>query len=128
MGVARMPTHGSCRPVVSMVVALPLASIVRRGSRMLEVGLSAIDTVTSWPVEMPPSTPPLLLETKPCGVISSPCSLPFCTMAQARADLHALHRMDAHHRCGDIGVQAPVYRLAPAHRHTARDDFDARAA
>ena len=48
IGVARIPTQGSCRPVVSTVVARPLLSIVRRGRRMLEVGLSAIDTVTGW--------------------------------------------------------------------------------
>ena len=47
---------------------------------MLEVGLSASDTVMSCPVEIPPSTPPLLFEAKPAGVISSPCSLPFCAM------------------------------------------------
>ena len=52
--------------------------MVRRGSRMLEVGLSAIETVTSCPVEMPPSTPPLLFDRNPLGAISSPCSLPFC--------------------------------------------------
>ena len=71
MGVARMPTQGSCRPVVSMVVAAPRTSIVRRGMRMLDVGLSAIDAMTSCPVEMPPSKPPLLLEANPAGVISS---------------------------------------------------------
>src|SRR5207247_2352233 len=80
IGVARIPTQGSCRPVVSTVTASPRVLMVRRGNRMLEVGLRAIDTVRSWPVEMPPSTPPLLLETKPRGVISSPCSLPFCTI------------------------------------------------
>ena len=35
-----------------------------RSTRMLDVGLIASDTVTGWPVEMPP-TPPALLLRKP---------------------------------------------------------------
>jgi hypothetical protein len=35
------------------------------GVRMELVGLMAMDTVMSWPVEMPPSTPPALLPPKP---------------------------------------------------------------
>jgi len=58
IGVARMPTHGSCRPNVSTTAGCPALSIERRGVRMLEVGLIAIDTVMSCPVEIPPSTPP----------------------------------------------------------------------
>ena len=38
--------------------AVPSRSIERRGRRMLEVGLMAMLTTTSWPVEMPPTTPP----------------------------------------------------------------------
>ena len=47
---------------------------------MLEVGLSAMPTTTSCPVAIPPSVPPALLERKPSGVSSSPCSLPFCVI------------------------------------------------
>ena len=36
----------------------------------------AMLAMMSCPVEMPPSTPPALLDKKPCGVISSPCSVP----------------------------------------------------
>ena len=49
-----------------------------RGLRIELVGLIAIVTSMSWPVEMPPSTPPALLLRKPCGVISSPCVVPRC--------------------------------------------------
>src|SRR5258706_14616 len=58
---------------------LPPVSTVCRSRRMEDVGLIAIDTVTSWPVEMPPSTPPALLERKPSGSISSECSVPNCS-------------------------------------------------
>src|SRR5471030_1870419 len=58
IGVARMPTQGSCRPWVSMVAGRPCKSMVRRGLRMLDVGLIAIDTVIGCTLEMPPSTPP----------------------------------------------------------------------
>ncbi len=78
MGVARMPTQGSWRPKVSTTVGWPARSMERRGVRMELVGLIATDTRRSWPVEMPPSTPPALLPTKPCGVSSSPCSVPRC--------------------------------------------------
>ena len=50
--------HGSWRPVVSTVVGFPRRSIERRGTRMLEVGLSAMPTTTSCPVAIPPSVPP----------------------------------------------------------------------
>src|SRR5206468_4276441 len=62
IGVARIPTQGSWRPVVWTVVGLPLRSIERRGTRMLEVGLSAMLTRTSCPLEMPPRVPPALFE------------------------------------------------------------------
>jgi hypothetical protein len=58
-------------------VGLPSLSIERRGRRMLEVGLTAMLTTMSWPVEMPPRMPPALLDRKPSAVISSPCSVPF---------------------------------------------------
>ena len=73
-----MPTQGSWRPKVSTITGLPSLSIERRGVRIEEVGLIAIETVMSCPVEIPPSTPPAWLPTKPCGVSSSPCSEPFC--------------------------------------------------
>src|SRR5439155_1056904 len=84
---ARMPTQGSWRPVVCTVVGSPLRSMERRGRRMLEVGLSAMLTRMSWPVEMPPSVPPALFERKPRGVSSSPCSEPFCSIAAKPAPI-----------------------------------------
>src|SRR5205823_2327744 len=48
--------------------------------------------------------------------------------AEAGADLDALHRVDAHHRRGDVGVQAPVYGFSPAHRHAFGNDVHARPA
>src|SRR5690606_28548804 len=72
IGAARMPTHGSWRPRVWMTVGSPAMFTERRGLRMLEVGLIASETRIGWPVEMPPSTPPARLPTKPPGVSSSP--------------------------------------------------------
>jgi hypothetical protein len=66
---------------------LPALSIERRGVRIDEVGLIAIDTVMSCPVEIPPSTPPALLPTKPSGVSSSPCSEPFCATERKPAPI-----------------------------------------
>ena len=43
---------------------------------MLEVGFSASEATTSWPDEMPPSTPPASFFKKPRLVISSRCSVP----------------------------------------------------
>ena len=80
MGAARMPTQGSCRPWVSTTLALPSRSIERRGLRIELVGLIAIETARSWPVEMPPSTPPALLLRKPSGVSSSPWVVPRCAI------------------------------------------------
>ena len=59
----------------------------------------------------------------PAGVISSECSVPLLRDArEAGADLDALHRVDAHHRLREVGVEPAVDRLAPADRHAARDD------
>ena len=66
----------------------------------------AISATRSCPVEMPPSTPPALLLAKPVGVSSSPCSLPrWLTAPKPAPDLHALDRVDAHQRVGDVGVE-----------------------
>ena len=78
IGVARMPTHGSWRPKVSTVAGSPARLIDWRGLRIELVGLIAMLTVMSYPVEMPPSTPPALLPTKPADVSESPCVVPRC--------------------------------------------------
>ena len=65
MGMARMPTQGSWRPLVATVTSAPCTSMLRPGFTMLEVGLRAMLATMSWPKEMPPSRPPALLERKP---------------------------------------------------------------
>ena len=39
---------------------------------------------------------------------------------EAVADLHALHRLNAHHRLGDVGIQLVEHRLAQAGNHPMR--------
>ena len=58
MGVARMPTQGSWRPVVITSTGLPCTSIERPGMRRLEVGLKAVCTTISCPELIPPRMPP----------------------------------------------------------------------
>src|SRR3990167_2498687 len=79
MGVARRPTQGSWRPVVTTSTSAPDTSTVRPGRRRLDVGLKATEQVTGWPVEMPPRMPPAWLLRNPSRRISSRCSLPFCS-------------------------------------------------
>ena len=100
----------------------PALSIERRSRRIVEVGFTAIVTTMSWPVEMPPRMPPALFDRNPCGVISSRVLAASLRDArEARADLHALDGIDAHHRLREIGVEPAVDGLAPADRHAARD-------
>ena len=42
MGVARSPTQGSCRPVVTTSTGSPDRSMLRPGRRRLEVGFKAM--------------------------------------------------------------------------------------
>ena len=129
IGAARMPTHGSWRPKVSTVAAWPARSMERRGVRIELVGLMAMPTVRSCPVEMPPSTPPALLPTKPSGVSSSPCVLPRCAMqakpAPISTPLTALRPIMAE---GDGGIELVVERVAQPDRYAAADHVDAGAA
>ena len=76
IGVARMPTQGSWRPKVSTVVGSPARLIDALGVRIELVGLIAIETRRSWPLEMPPKVPPDEFFLNPSGVSSSRCSLP----------------------------------------------------
>ena len=66
---------------------------------MLEVGLIARLTTTSWPDEMPPSVPPAWFDRKPVrrqfvAVLRST----LLDRGEAVADLDALDGIDAHHR------------------------------
>ena len=84
------------------------------GRRMLDVGLIAMLTTISCPVEMPPRDAAGVVGEKPAGVISSPCSGALLRhRGKTGADLDALHRVDAHHRVGDLGVQ-PVRPARPS--------------
>ncbi len=47
---------------------------------------------------------------------------------EARADLHRLHRIEAHERMGDVGIELVVERLAQAHGHARGLHADAGAA
>ncbi len=53
---------GSWRPLVTISVSLPCRSIVRRGVRIDEVGLTAKRTTTCWPEVIPPRMPPAWLD------------------------------------------------------------------
>src|SRR6185312_11350030 len=79
-GTARMPTQGSCRPLVTMSMFSPRLVTPLRGVRIELVGFTANRTTMSWPVEMPPRMPPALLErnvTLPsCMRISSALASP----------------------------------------------------
>ena len=50
--------------MVRMSVSAPLRSMVWRGDRIEEVGLTAKRATIGWPVEMPPRMPPALLARK----------------------------------------------------------------
>ena len=76
IGAARMPTQGSCRPLVLTSALWPCTSIDSRGDRMELVGLMPMLTSRSWPVLMPPTMPPAWLLRKPSGLSESPCVVP----------------------------------------------------
>src|SRR5581483_2277383 len=58
IGTARMPTQGSCRPLLRICTSSPARFTLWPGFRMLDVGFSAIEASTSCPLEIPPSMPP----------------------------------------------------------------------
>ena len=49
IGTARMPTQGSCRPLVETSISSPARLIVRRGLRIDDVGLTAKRTTIGVP-------------------------------------------------------------------------------
>src|SRR5882724_2317050 len=61
-GTARIPTQGSCRPLVTTSMFSPCLVTPLRGVGIELVGFTANRTTMSWPVEMPPRMPPALLE------------------------------------------------------------------
>ena len=113
----RRRANADARIVAAMrldVAALPRVSIVRRGRRMLDVGLIAIDTTMSCPVEMPPSMPPALFEETLGRHLVAVLGAELLDAREARADLDAFHGVDAHHGLGDVRIEAIVQRLAEA--------------
>ena len=136
----RRPARRGCRrrgrggPWSTISVSLPWRSIVRRGVRIDDVGLTAKRTTIGWPVEMPPRMPPAWfdrntrLAVRRRSRISSALSSPVSSAArQAGADLDALDRVDAHHRRGEVLVELAVDRRAEARRHALGHDLDHRA-
>src|SRR3546814_3706961 len=67
--MARMPTQGSWRPVVTTSTGSPWMSRLSTGNRRLEVGLNATEQRSGWPELMPPRTPPAWLDSKPVVVM-----------------------------------------------------------
>ena len=81
MGTARMPTQGSCLPLVTTSISLPSMSKLFKGVRIEGVALMAIRPVIGAPLEMPPKMPPALLLANPCAVIWSLPSAPVSVAA-----------------------------------------------
>ena len=93
----------------------------------------------SCPVEMPPSTPPALLDRNTgrpffsmrmaSRLFSSPDRA--AAAREARAEFDALDRRDAHHRLGDVGIEAVEHRRAEAsgdpHRRHLDDPAELRS-
>ncbi len=75
-GTMRGQMHGSCRPCVWIFASRPSRSTVFCTTEIDEVGFTATRKTISWPVEMPPSIPPVRLVANPCRVSSSLCSEP----------------------------------------------------
>ena len=128
IGVARMPTQGSWRPVVTTSTHCRATSTLSTGRRRLEVGLNATEQRTGWPVEMPPRMPPAWLRSEALAAhLVAVLAALLRHDREAGADLDALDRVDAHHRRGEFAVELAVDRLAPARRHAVGDHVDARA-
>ena len=62
IGTALIPTQGSCLPLTEIEVFFPNLSIVFLLVKIEEVGLTANETIISWPLEIPPRIPPALLD------------------------------------------------------------------
>jgi hypothetical protein len=92
-----------------------------------EVGLIAMLTTISCPVEMPPSTPPALLTGSLAASFRRHARCPSGPpKRKAGADLDALDGIDAHHGVGDVGIEPVIHRLAPADRHAGAPPRDLR--
>ena len=54
IGTALIPTQGSCLPLTEIEVFFPNLSIVFLLVKIEEVGLTANETIISWPEDIPP--------------------------------------------------------------------------
>ncbi len=81
----------------------------------------------SWPLDMPPSTPPALIgeETLWRDLVPVRGTL-LCDAIETGADLDTFHGIDAHQRMRDIGIETVEDRLAQARWYAGRHHVDAR--
>ena len=124
------PTQGSWRPFVAISVSAPERSMVRRGVRIEEVGLTAKRATTGWPVEIPPSIPPAWFDKKsgapslPRRISSALASPESAGGGKTVADLDALDRVDRHKSARQFRVELAIDWRAPARRHILGHDLD----
>ena len=129
-----MPTQGSWRPLVTMSVSLPFRSMVLRGAEdrrgrldrearddRLAGGNAAEDAAGMVGEE------PRLAVVAHAHLVGVLFAAERARRREAVADLHALDRVDAHQRGGEIAVELGIDRRAETGRHAFRHDLDHRA-
>ena len=131
-GTARMPTQGSCRPLVAISVSSPRTSTVRLVCKIELVGLTAKRRTMSWPDEMPPSTPPAWFDRnwgpssprRISSALSAPVMLAAAKPAPISTPFTALMLMIA---LAEIGVELVVDRRTEPGGNPLGHDLDHRA-
>ena len=117
IGVARMPTQGSWRPLVIDLGRLALRGRSMSRGRADRAGRLDRDRDRRGPgrCRCRRARRRRCWSRSPRGVSSSPCvGAALRDAGEAGADLDALDRVDAHHRVGDVGVELVEERLAQA--------------
>ena len=128
IGTARIPTHGSWRPVVTTSTGLPATSIVRPGLTMLDVGLIAMLTTQVLAGRDAAERAAGVVRQEAVGrQFVAMLRAALRDAGKAGADLDALDRVDAHHRVRDVGIEPVEHGLAEPGGTPVRDDVDARA-
>ena len=102
-----------------------------RGARIDEVGFTAKRATTGWPVEMPPSTPPALLEREHRRAVVARAHLVGAILAGEGRPPRSpspistpLTALIEHQRAGELGVELAVDRRAEPRGHPLGDDLD----
>ena len=128
IGVARRPTQGSCRPVVTTSTGLPATSMVLPGTWMLEVGLNVDvhDDVLPRGNAAQDAAGVVAQETRGRQLVAM-LAAALRGRRDAGADFHGLHRVDAHHGVREVGIEPVEHRLAQTRRHALRHHRDLRA-